>query len=190
MIYSLDAPTSAIAAFDPYDLAADVTPQAVNAAIRSGEAVKALALALRLSETTLVRAAYEAIPLQSIRLAAKTLPLKYAVLLLRFIASELEPGASRHLELHLRWSGALLSAHGTALRTMGVEVASILRALQKGLTDSQGHVAKLCVVTLPLCCVSCLTPRTARMRMTLRCAISLIRRESGIVGKLDVTIMQ
>jgi periodic tryptophan protein 2 len=145
LIYSLDAPSSAIAAFDPYDLAADVTPQAVVAALRAGETVRALALALRLSETPLVRAAYEATPPPAIRLAARTLPLKYAVPLLRFIAAELEPGASRHLELHLRWSGALLSAHGAALRSMGVEVASVLRSLQKGLTDAQAHVARLCV---------------------------------------------
>lgn len=146
LIYSLDAPTAALAAFDPYDLAVDVTPQAVSTAIRSGDAVKALALALRLAEKTLVRAAYESVPLPSIRLAARNLPLRYALPLLRFIAAELEPGASRHLELHLRWSGALLSAHGTPLRSMGVEVASVLRSLQKGLSDAQAHVAKLCVL--------------------------------------------
>ncbi|OCH89636.1 WD40 repeat-like protein [Obba rivulosa] len=138
LIYSLDDS----AAFDPFDLDIDVTPQSLLTVLARREFLKALVMAFRLNEKPLVQRVYESIPRGDIRLVARQLPVVYVPALLRFVAEHLE--RSPHLEFDLLWVMALLNGHGRFLRDRAGEHASVLRALQKGLTDYEQLILKLC----------------------------------------------
>jgi periodic tryptophan protein 2 len=145
LVYSLDAAASA-AAFDPFDLDIDITPSTILATCKSKEFLKAFVMAFRLNERHLIRKVYESTPASDIALVAKRLPVVYVEPLLRFVAGEMEEGkGTPYFELHLRWTEAVLRAHGRVLRERSGEAAATLRALTKGLSDVQVHVAKLCV---------------------------------------------
>ncbi|KAJ7778254.1 WD40-repeat-containing domain protein [Mycena metata] len=138
LIYSLDDTI----AFDPFDLSIDLTPQAVVDVLASREYLKALVMAFRLNEKPLIQRVYEAVPRGDIRLVARQLPVVYVPLLLRFVAEHL--AQSPHLEFDLLWANTLLMAHGRYLRDRSAEYASVFRVLQKGLTDSEQSISRLC----------------------------------------------
>ncbi|KAJ7185673.1 quinon protein alcohol dehydrogenase-like superfamily [Mycena filopes] len=138
LIYSLDDTI----AFDPFDLSIDLTPQAVLDVLASREYLKALVMAFRLNEKPLIQRVYEAVPRGDIRLVARQLPVMYVPLLLRFVADHL--AQSPHLEFDLLWANTLLMAHGRHLRDRSAEYASVFRVLQKGLTDFEQSISRLC----------------------------------------------
>jgi periodic tryptophan protein 2 len=139
LIYSVDDAIS----FDPFDIDIDLTSQAVIAAIENRETLKSLVMAFRLNEKPLIRRAYSTAPRKDISLLARQLPVVYVDAMLAFIAEHLE--RSPHLEFDLLWVNALLTVHGRHLRDRSGEYASVLRALQKGLTDYERSIAKLYV---------------------------------------------
>ncbi|TEB34224.1 WD40 repeat-like protein [Coprinellus micaceus] len=138
LIYSLDESVT----FDPFDLSLDLTPQSVLEVLTAREYLKALVMAFRLNEKPLIQRVYESIPPSDIRLMARQLPVAYVPLLLRFVAENLEK--SPHLEFHLTWSNTLLLVHGRYLKERSGEHASVFRVLQKGLSDSEQSISKLC----------------------------------------------
>lgn len=138
LIYSLDD----LLAFDPFDLAIDVTPQSLLATLADREYLLALIISFRLNEKPLILKAYESVPPTDIRLLAQQLPKVYVPKLLRFIAGHVE--ASPHVEFDLLWVGALLRAHGRWLRERSGEFASEFRAIQKGVADFSQSIARLC----------------------------------------------
>ena len=144
LIYSLD---DAIA-FDPFDLDLDITPDSIAETLAERHYLKALVMAFRLNEQPLIRTVYEATPTRDIKLVARQLPLGYAEALLSFIAKQLE--ASPHVEFHLVWISALFSSQGRYLRERSGDHAATFRALQKGLTDFQENIVRLCVPFLSL----------------------------------------
>jgi periodic tryptophan protein 2 len=137
LIYSLDETVS----FDPFDLSLDLTPQSVLDVLSSGEYLKALVMAFRLSEKPLIQRVFENVPRGDIRLVARQIPVMYVPLLMRFVAEHLE--RSPHLEFDLIWANALLTAHGRYLRDRSGEHASVFRALQKALTATEQSISKL-----------------------------------------------
>lgn len=140
LIYSLDDDGTT---FAPTELALDLTPQAVLDAIDSGEHLRALMLALRLGELSLIQRAYETVPVSDIRLAARQTPVTWVPALLRFIASQLAQTGHPHLEFSLLWIKALMIAHGRYLKDRSVENASVLRVVQRSLGDCEKDIAKL-----------------------------------------------
>ncbi|KAG6817113.1 hypothetical protein H0H87_012634 [Tephrocybe sp. NHM501043] len=138
LIYSLDDSVT----FDPFDLSIDLTPQSVLDVLASREYLKALVMAFRLNEKPLIQRVFEAIPSGDIRLVARQLPFIYVPLLLRFVAEHLEN--TPHLEFDLVWVNTLLMSHGRVLRDRSGEHASVFRALQKTLSDSEQSISKLC----------------------------------------------
>ena len=137
LIYSIDDTM----AFDPFDLDIDLTPQSLLGVLSKREYLKALVMAFRLSEKPLVHKVYESVPRDDIRLIARQLPVVYLAQMLRFVAEHLEK--SPHLEFDLLWLVALLHAHGRHLRDRSGEYASVFRALQKGLMDTEQSVSRL-----------------------------------------------
>ncbi|KAG5646726.1 hypothetical protein DXG03_002408 [Asterophora parasitica] len=137
LIYSLDDSVT----FDPFDLSIDLTPQSVLEVLATREYLKALVMAFRLNEKPLIQRVYEAVPRGDIRLVARQLPFIYVPLLLRFVAEHLEQ--TPHLEFDLVWINTLLMAHGRVLRDRSGEYASVFRALQKSLSDSEQSISKL-----------------------------------------------
>ncbi|KAF5310759.1 hypothetical protein D9619_008179 [Psilocybe cf. subviscida] len=138
LIYSLDESVS----FDPFDLSIDLTPQAVLEVLGEHEYLKALVMAFRLNEKPLIQHVYESIPRGDIRLISRQLPVIYVPLLLRFVGEHLDK--SPHLEFDLVWLNTLLMTHGRLLRDRSSEYASVFRVLQKGLTDFEQSISKLC----------------------------------------------
>ncbi|KAH8103094.1 WD40 repeat-like protein [Cristinia sonorae] len=138
LIYSIDDTLT----FDPFDLDIDLTPQSLLTVLANGEYLKALVMAFRLNEKPLIHKVYESIPRQDIRLMARQLPVVYLAAMLRFVADHLEK--SPHLEFDLLWVTSLLNTHGRYLRDRSGEYASVFRALQKGLMDSESTISALC----------------------------------------------
>lgn len=145
LIYSLDETVS----FDPFDLTIDLTPQSILDVLLSREYLKALVMAFRLNEKPLIQKVYEGVPRGDIRLVARQVPVLYVPPLLRFVADHLE--RSPHLEFDLIWVNTLLMAHGRYLRDRSGEHASVFRALQKGLSDSEQSISRLWVLHILLC---------------------------------------
>lgn len=147
LIYSLD--TMQQDSFDPFELDVEVTPDNISAAVEDRQYLKALVMAFRLNEQPMIRSVYESVPSQEINLIARQLPVVHAEAACRFVAGEMEKG-SRHIQFNLTWAEALLSAHGRWLKEHSAEVAPTLRSLQRGLTDCQSHVSKMCVLFFSL----------------------------------------
>ncbi|KAG6868134.1 hypothetical protein C0993_007257 [Termitomyces sp. T159_Od127] len=137
LIYSLDESVT----FDPFDLSIDLTPQSVLEVLTAQEYLKALVMAFRLSEKSLIQRVYEAIPRGDIRLVTRQLPFIYVPLLLRFVSEHLE--STPHLEFDLVWINTLLMSHGRVLKDKSGEHASVFRVVQKALSDSEQSISKL-----------------------------------------------
>lgn len=139
LLYTLDGDADA---FDPLALDIDLTPQAVLGAIAAGEHLTALVGALRMNERPLIKRAYAAVPRKDVRLIARQLPRAYVQQVLALAAAQLDAGP--HLEFDLAWVREVLGAHGRWLReARSGESVSVLRAVQKALTDAERSVAKL-----------------------------------------------
>jgi len=128
--------------FDPFDLSLDLTPQSILDVLAIHEYLKALVMAFRLNEKPLIQRVYESIPRGDIRLISRQLPLTYVPLLLRFVGEHLEK--SPHLEFDLLWVNALLMTHGRLLRDRSGEYASVFRVLQKGLSEFEQSISRIC----------------------------------------------
>ncbi|KAF4584923.1 hypothetical protein EYR40_001749 [Pleurotus pulmonarius] len=138
LIYSLDENIT----FDPFDLSIDLTPQAVLAVLGEREYLKALIMALRLNEHSLIQKVYESVPRGDIRLVARQVPVVYLAQLLRLIGEHMEMGP--HLEFDLVWAGSVMAAHGRVLRDRAGEYASMFRILQRALSGLEKEVGRLC----------------------------------------------
>ncbi|KAG9220133.1 hypothetical protein CCMSSC00406_0007172 [Pleurotus cornucopiae] len=138
LIYSLDENIT----FDPFDLSMDLTPQAVLAVLGEREYLKALIMALRLNERSLIQKVYESVPRGDIRLVARQVPVVYLAQLLRLIGEHMEMGP--HLEFDLVWAGSVMAAHGRILRDRAGEYASVFRILQRALSGLEKEVGRLC----------------------------------------------
>lgn len=137
LVYSLDE----TAAFDPFDLSMDLTPQSIRQTLSGREYLKALIMAFRINEQPLIQSVYENIPHSDIRLLARQMPSLYAPRLLQFVVGHLESGP--HLEFDLLWTNALLISHGRFLKDRAGEHASVLRLAQKALTTCSDSISQL-----------------------------------------------
>lgn len=122
LIYSLDT----VPLFDPIDLDVDVTPASTIHVLKHDEDyLKALVMAFRLNEATLLRQVFEAVPAGTIPLVAADVPHVYLPRLLRFIALQAEE--SPHLEFCLLWIQAVFTSHGRWIEENRAQVATELR---------------------------------------------------------------
>lgn len=113
MVFSKDVG----AAFDPTDLGENVTPSAARAALREGDARKALLMALRLrgaeDDDALVAEVLETTHTDAIVDALRDFPPALFTPLLEAIARRVTSGP--HAQLMLKWTRELCVAHGRAL---------------------------------------------------------------------------
>ncbi|KAI9880943.1 MAG: hypothetical protein M1830_010011 [Pleopsidium flavum] len=133
LIYSLDVALQ----FDPFDLDISITPSSTLQTLAEHDYVKAIAMAFRLNERTLIRRVYEGLPVADIALVVTDLPTVYLARLIRFVAHATEE--TPHLEFNLLWIKALLSTHGRFLKDnagmYGAELRTVHRAIGKIQTD-------------------------------------------------------
>ena len=149
LLYSLDDDMI----FDPTDLAEDVTPAAVLRALGSGAYLRALLVALRLRDATLIRHVLLATPPASVELVVATLPAVVAPGLLGTLAEALPD--TPHVEHLLTWIKAVCSRHGVSMQNRAGEAAPALRSLHKalaGLQDDLGSTVESNLYSLQYLC--------------------------------------
>lgn len=142
LVYSLDA---SVAAFDPVDLAMDVTPDNALAALRPGatrDPLRALVIALRLGGEALLAHVYTAVRLDELPSLARQLPAQHLPRVLRLVAEALDRGP--HLEFGLRWAEALLRTRGRELKdASGARAGPELRLMQRAVKRVQTELGRL-----------------------------------------------
>ncbi|KAI1615200.1 periodic tryptophan protein 2 [Exophiala viscosa] len=139
LIYSLD--DTGMEDFDPFDLDIDVTPQNIRAILKQFEPeyLKALIMAFRLNDKSLLRKVYQSVPYDTIPHLVRELPKVYLSRLLLLLGQQMEN--SPHLEFALRWVGEVLSVHGRYVKERQGEFASELRAVLRGV-DGVGRTVR------------------------------------------------
>lgn len=150
LVYSLDTQF----VFDPFDLDIDITPSTILATLDAAKQasassapdeessfLKALVMAFRLNEASLIRAVYEGIPHTDIPHVVRSLPTVYIPRLLRFVANFAEE--TPHLEFNLLWIESLLSIHGRYLKDNTGTFATELRAVQRVVDDIQDNIKRM-----------------------------------------------
>ncbi|KAK7503863.1 hypothetical protein BaRGS_00004986, partial [Batillaria attramentaria] len=138
LIYSLDQTL----VFDPFELEMDITPASVRDTLAAGDHARALMLAFRLNEQSLIQEVLESTPPSDVESISQGLPAKYVDRLLTYVGGQLESTA--HLEFYVSWVRALLTSHGPALKKRSQAVMATLRTLQKNLTRKHEDIGKLC----------------------------------------------
>lgn len=146
MIYSLQDTVM----FDPFDLDIECTPAAIEEAISGGNLIRALVLALKLSNHGMTAKAWLQVPSERIDGIARDLPIKYVSRLLHFIAAcplnrqcALTANGRpiwAEMERVVTWVNSIVHHHHRALRTEHPGCPSntaTLRTIQKGLQDAR-----------------------------------------------------
>ena len=113
MVYARDTGL----AFDPTDLGEDVTPAAARRALRSGDARRALLMALRLrgadAAGSLIRDVLEGTPSDAVSAALRGFPPALLPPLIECLAQQVTGGP--HAQLMLRWTRELCILHGRTI---------------------------------------------------------------------------
>ncbi|KAL1551424.1 U3 snoRNP protein [Salvia divinorum] len=138
LIYSMDE--SFI--FDPTDLDIDVTPEAVDGALKEDEPKRALILSLRLNEDTIIKKCIVAVSPVDIPAVASAVPVRYLLRLVQALGDLLEQ--SPHLEFILRWCQELCKAHGSSIQQNSRNLLPALKSLQKAVTTLHQDLADTC----------------------------------------------
>ncbi|KAG8529814.1 uncharacterized protein KY384_005295 [Bacidia gigantensis] len=137
LIYSLDTTLQ----FDPFDLEIDITIAAVIEAVEEKDYLRALVLAFRLNEKSLIRRVYAATPTASIDLVAQQLPRVYLARLMGFINEA--TGETPPLELNLLWIEAILSFHGGYIKGNSSMHMTGMRSIKKTIAKIEADLSRL-----------------------------------------------
>ncbi|GER48410.1 periodic tryptophan protein 2 [Striga asiatica] len=138
LLYSMD--DSFI--FDPTDLDIDVTPEAVDEALRDNQTKRALILSLRLNEDALIKKCIVSVTPSDIPGVASSMPSKYLQRLVEALADLLEK--CPHIEFILRWCQELCRAHGNSIQQNSRNLLPALKSLQKSITRLHQDLADTC----------------------------------------------
>ncbi|KAK6124932.1 hypothetical protein DH2020_041343 [Rehmannia glutinosa] len=138
LLYSMDE--SFI--FDPTDLDIDVTPEAVDEALKDDQPKRALILSLRMNEDNLIKKCIVAITPLDIPDVVSSVPFRYLQRLVEALADLLEK--SPHLEFILRWCQELSKAHGNSIQQNSRNLLPALKSLQKAITRLHQDLADTC----------------------------------------------
>ncbi|KAL6513035.1 U3 snoRNP protein [Orobanche minor] len=138
LLYSMDE--SFI--FDPTDLDIDVTPEAVDEALKDDLPKRALILSLRMNEDNLIKKCIVSVNPSDIPAVASSVPYKYLQTLIEALAVLLEK--CPHLEFILRWCQELCKAHGNPIQQNSRNLLPALKSLQKSVTSLHQDLADTC----------------------------------------------
>jgi len=138
LVYSLDTTVQ----FDPFDLSMEITPASTLAVLQQEkDHLKALVMAFRLNEASLIKRVFEAVPYTAIPLVVEDLPTVYVPRLVRFVASQTEQ--SPHVEFCLLWIKALVDAHGAWLASNRARVDVELRVVARAIARMRDEIRRL-----------------------------------------------
>ncbi|XP_075514279.1 periodic tryptophan protein 2 [Primulina tabacum] len=128
--------------FDPTDLDMDVTPEAVDDALKDDQPKRALFLSLRMNEATLIKKCILTVAPTDISDVASSVPVKYLQRLVEALADLLEN--CPHLEFVLRWCQELCKFHGTVIQQNFTNLRPALRTLQNSVIRLHKDLADTC----------------------------------------------
>ena len=141
-MFSLDVTSS----FDPFELELNVTPAAVTTALQvDKDYKKALILAFKLNDVSLVQRVVESVPLGDVKFLVASVPIAYVETLLKHLSYLME--SSAHLQFYLTWVVETLMTHGPSLKTQSATTTgskAVLTALQKTVTTKWKTLEKIC----------------------------------------------
>lgn len=138
LVYSVDDALN----FDPRDLDMDVTPDNALALLQDRFYSKALVMALRLNEASLLRRVVEAVPPREVQLAMRSVPPAHLERLIALLAELVVQ--SPHLQYFLLWVQNLFTCHAVTLRKNSMRLLSALRALQRGVSRRYKDISAVC----------------------------------------------
>ncbi|XP_043502208.1 periodic tryptophan protein 2 homolog [Polistes fuscatus] len=136
LIYSLNTEFM----FDPFQLEIGITPNTTKEALSKQEYAKALMMALKLNEKSLIRQILEAVPYKNIKLVISSLADTYVEKVLKFITTELE--STRHIHFYLLWIEVILTNHGHKMIT--IFQMPLLLMLQKNMQKMYDDLSQIC----------------------------------------------
>lgn len=128
--------------FDPTDLDIDLTPEAVDAALKENQTSRAVILSLRLNEDSLIKKCIIGVSPADIPAVASSVPVKYIQRLVEALASLLEN--CPHMEFILRWCQELCKIHGNSIQQKSRSLLPALKSLQKAITRLHQDLADTC----------------------------------------------
>ncbi|KAL9594438.1 MAG: hypothetical protein Q9219_007031 [cf. Caloplaca sp. 3 TL-2023] len=137
VVYSLDRALR----FDPFELDVEITRVSTMEALEERRYLRALIMSFRMNESFLLRRVFEAIPLVEVSRLVKEIPSVYLGHLMRFVV--LFTDTSQRLERNLRWIEALLSLHGSYLKSRTATLSQELRLAQGAIVAIQTDIAKI-----------------------------------------------
>ncbi|XP_014211564.1 periodic tryptophan protein 2 homolog [Copidosoma floridanum] len=136
LIYSLDVGL----VFDPFELELGITPMTVKETLRKTDYSKAVMMALKLNEVSLIREVIENVPRSDVVLTVASVSGAYIERLMKFVASELEE--SRHIHFYLLWVESILTEHGP--KENAIFKLPTLLLLQKNMQQKYDDLSKIC----------------------------------------------
>lgn len=142
LIYSMDESF----VFDPTDLDIDVTPEAVDAALKENQTGRALILSLRLNEDSLIKKCIIGVSPADIPAVASSVPVKYIQRLVEALAYLMEN--CPHMEFILRWCQEFCKIHGPSIQQNSRKFAPALKSLDKAITRLHQDLADPCNINL------------------------------------------
>ncbi|PKS10853.1 hypothetical protein jhhlp_002610 [Lomentospora prolificans] len=138
LIYSLDNNLQ----FDPFDLNMEITPASTLSVLKNErDYLKALVMAFRLNEASLIKQVFLSIPHTDIALVVQDVPTVYVSRLLRFVAAQTE--SSPHIEFCLLWIKALVDKHGAWLSANRGKVDVELRIVARAVARMRDEIRRL-----------------------------------------------
>lgn len=130
--------------FDPMNLSVEITPSNAQKAAEEKQYVKALMIALRLSERSVLNKMLETVPVSEISLVVDQIPTLYFVRLISLLAWRIDN--TPHIDFNLLWARRLLLRHGgeahTASRDAGA-VNAALRTLLRATTNQSKRLGPI-----------------------------------------------
>lgn len=132
--------------FDPLDLDIDVTVKTTIDTLQEQKYLTALIMSFRLNERSVIQRVYENIPLGQIELIANEFPRVYLERFFKFLAGIVED--SPHVEYHLIWIKALISAHGQFMTSRRHTFASVIRSIGKYVRRINKDINKLSSINI------------------------------------------
>ncbi|CAD6500234.1 BgTH12-07417 [Blumeria graminis f. sp. triticale] len=138
LIYSLDT----MVIFDPLDLDLTITPASICHVLeRDKDYLKALIMAFRLNEETLIHRVFQGVPPRTIPLLVKDLPIVYLPRLIQLAGIQTEE--SPHLEFCLNWVREILVSHGEWIRENRGIVETELRVIGSAVAKMRDELRRL-----------------------------------------------
>ncbi|KAI4500100.1 hypothetical protein M0802_004970 [Mischocyttarus mexicanus] len=136
MIYSLNTEFM----FDPFQLEIGITPETTKEALTKLNYTKALMMAFKLNEKSLIKQTLETIPYINIGLIVRQMPDIYVEKILEFIAIQLE--STRHIHFYILWIENILTNHGHKMTT--ILQMPLMLTLQKNMQKIYDDLSHMC----------------------------------------------